>query len=1047
MNHKIRAMLFTLAVCLFVAPMAFAANFVGGADVQVPPLTSTSVPVDIDNDIALRGVGFGYELVPVTAAAATVDVVTVGLVELTSRRVTTGNSGVVFLAGRNGADDLAIGTYPAAVTIDVTVDGLTGDYALLIIGGVDPWPGNPIFVDTDPGAARTLLDPDTIVVEVKAGVVVNLVSCPTFGETYEGGAVAIEATTDVNDGVFASLDLISVTKDGTPTVPTNAPVVTGLGLVEAPDAEGLIMFWASAPGDAGVWEFCFEAANDLGDTDAKCVTVTVGVPDADHVGFAAEMIEYTDGAGPFAYAMTMSTTHSYDSTFGIVLPTMWTQAAGAAYLSQALLEGDVVYPPGYSVFESQSTNVSKFLATPPAPDSLLFGLIDFGGAALNPGTYDITINTMMLDQEGIIAIDTLKFPPANELSFNVPDGGVVTPTYSPGCYPVTIIRNIAPDEVTCPVSLVPGVVFGDLVTIPGFTYNDPDDSPGPWIFHVTSMAKDGTPATPVNTPTFTGDTFNWQTAADENDVGLWEFCVTVNDGVDDGPVCCFEVEVISEAPFFFCIGTNEAFSNSDVTVCITGLNEAPVPLAGGFDLLLDYDGSLLTLKDVQPGQALIDEEWEYFTWRIVSTNPAKIRIVAIADMNNSNVHPTGDNPLGDIACLTFHTTNDRTLACQKAYIRFEWRDCGDNTVASATGDTLFIVGGVDAPVIYDDMSGNDFYMDVPDIYGWNATVTEGCVGTQKQEIIPFIRFCNGWIKIKCPGDIDDRGDLNLNGFAYEIADAVLYTNYFIVGTSAFDPTYYEAQIAASDINNDGVPLTVADLVYMIRVITGDAQPIEEDMLGNGPKVAAAGTLDVIAAKQGSNLTIKASSYQDLGAGLFVFKYENTDISAVTLQGRASEMDVTYQAENGELRVLVYNIEDRAKVAAGTGEILSIATTGVGTVELVSVEAATFMGGSLEANVTAKVIPTAYALHQNYPNPFNPSTSMAIDFPNAGDYTLTVYNIAGQTVKTFSGSTEAGTLTITWDGNDNRGSKVASGVYFYRVEADAFHAVKKMVLMK
>jgi flagellar hook assembly protein FlgD len=98
-------------------------------------------------------------------------------------------------------------------------------------------------------------------------------------------------------------------------------------------------------------------------------------------------------------------------------------------------------------------------------------------------------------------------------------------------------------------------------------------------------------------------------------------------------------------------------------------------------------------------------------------------------------------------------------------------------------------------------------------------------------------------------------------------------------------------------------------------------------------------------------------------------------------------------------------------------------------------------------VTAKVIPTAYALHQNYPNPFNPSTSMAIDFPNAGDYTLTVYNIAGQTVKTFSGSTEAGTLTITWDGNDNRGSKVASGVYFYRVEADAFHAVKKMVLMK
>jgi hypothetical protein len=403
------------------------------------------------------------------------------------------------------------------------------------------------------------------------------------------------------------------------------------------------------------------------------------------------------------------------------------------------------------------------------------------------------------------------------------------------------------------------------------------------------------------------------------------------------------------------------------------------------------------------------------------------------------------NPSGDIVCLTFHTTNDRTLACQKAYIRFEWEDCGDNTVSDASGDTLFIVGGAAAPIIYDDMSGQDFYMKVPDIYGWNATVTEECLGTQKQTIKPFITFCNGWIKIKCPGDIDDRGDINLNGFAYEIADAVLYSNYFIVGTSAFDPLYYEAQIAASDINADGVPLTVADLVYMIRVITGDAEPIAEDLLGNGPKVASAvGTLDITAAQKGTTLTIKASSDQDLGAGLFVFTYD-AEISEVTLSDRASDMDVTYEAVNGELRVLVYNIEDGAKVAAGTGELMTVVSTG--SVELVSVEAATFAGGTLETNVTAKVIPTAYALHQNYPNPFNPSTSMAIDFPNAGDYTLTVYNIAGQTVKTFSGSTEAGTLTITWDGNDNRGSKVASGVYFYRVEADAFHAVKKMVLMK
>jgi hypothetical protein len=291
--------------------------------------------------------------------------------------------------------------------------------------------------------------------------------------------------------------------------------------------------------------------------------------------------------------------------------------------------------------------------------------------------------------------------------------------------------------------------------------------------------------------------------------------------------------------------------------------------------------------------------------------------------------------------------------------------------------------------------------------------------------------------------------MNLNGLAYEIADAVLYSNYFIQGPSVFQAGIQgEAQVAASDINADGTPLTVADLVYLIRVITGDATPIQEDLLGGGPKVAAVvGKLNVEALSQGAATTVKAESDLDMGAGLFTFNYRSTEITEVTVTGRASEMDVEFSAENGELRVLVYNIEDGHKVAAGNGEILSIVTTGGGELELVEVEAASFMGGVLESNVTAKVLPTQFALHQNYPNPFNPSTSMAIDFPTASDYKLTIYNIAGQTVKTFSGAAEAGTLTLTWDGRDSRGSQVATGVYFYAIKAGANEVVNKMVLLK
>ena len=158
------------------------------------------------------------------------------------------------------------------------------------------------------------------------------------------------------------------------------------------------------------------------------------------------------------------------------------------------------------------------------------------------------------------------------------------------------------------------------------------------------------------------------------------------------------------------------------------------------------------------------------------------------------------------------------------------------------------------------------------------------------------------------------------------------------------------------------------------------------------------------------------------------------------------MQVDQRAENGELRVLLYDI-GRAKVAAGGGEILSIATTGGGKVRLESVEAAAFDGGALSVDLSAKVVPSAFTLHQNYPNPFNPATSFAIDFPTATDYTLTIYNITGQVVRSYNGHTQAGKLTLHWDGTNEAGLSVASGVYFYRVDAGKFSAVRKMVLMK
>ena len=87
--------------------------------------------------------------------------------------------------------------------------------------------------------------------------------------------------------------------------------------------------------------------------------------------------------------------------------------------------------------------------------------------------------------------------------------------------------------------------------------------------------------------------------------------------------------------------------------------------------------------------------------------------------------------------------------------------------------------------------------------------------------------------------------------------------------------------------------------------------------------------------------------------------------------------------------------------------------------------------------------STYSLSQNYPNPFNPTTKINYSIPATGLVTLKVYNILGQEVANlFSGIKTAGEYIVTFDG-----SRLASGVYFYRLQAGNQMLVKKMVMLK
>lgn len=100
------------------------------------------------------------------------------------------------------------------------------------------------------------------------------------------------------------------------------------------------------------------------------------------------------------------------------------------------------------------------------------------------------------------------------------------------------------------------------------------------------------------------------------------------------------------------------------------------------------------------------------------------------------------------------------------------------------------------------------------------------------------------------------------------------------------------------------------------------------------------------------------------------------------------------------------------------------------------------------SVTMEAIPTSYSLEQNYPNPFNPETNIEYQLPKSCHVLIKIYNTVGQEIKTLiDEKREAGFYQISWDGKDNSGKKVGTGIYIYQLKAEEFVAVKKMVMIQ
>ncbi|MGB7062458.1 MAG: T9SS type A sorting domain-containing protein [Candidatus Zixiibacteriota bacterium] len=502
--------------------------------------------------------------------------------------------------------------------------------------------------------------------------------------------------------------------------------------------------------------------------------------------------------------------------------------------------------------------------------------------------------------------------------------------------------------------------------------------------------------------------------------GTYTYRVKVTDASDCTTSCAATLAV--ECCPSVWIDTVDCVSPGEY-VCVPIYVEC-TPALGGFDLHIDFDYTSMTFVGAERGELIPEPTlqtpgFEKFTYRLLPC-PAcgcckyKILLFGMYDMPDGVVGAPIEGD-GILVWLCFVINNDENLRGLTIPICWQWQpcvegpngpfdpDCAENTFSDVSGNMLYTSRLL---CQFDPLCCDDPLNEINDILKFQP-YGEGAV-------VDCEHICGG-IPI-CPpgGEFCKRGDVNYNGVAYEVADAVLFASYFVTGLSVFGEEAY--QVCATDVNADGRPLTLGDLVYLIRVILHDA--VEIPKLTPSSEVA-----NVIV----SNGIISTECAAPIGAILFEFDGAVDPTLLADMQ----------MVHNGN-KVLVWSSTGKS---FSTAEVLSVDA------ELVSVSAVDRDSRELTTTITAKVAPTAFALHTAYPNPFNPFTNLSFNLPEAMNYSLKIYNVAGQLVRSYSGVGSQNLNVVTWDGKDNAGSEVSSGIYFYKLTAGSFSATQKMVMMK
>lgn len=308
-----------------------------------------------------------------------------------------------------------------------------------------------------------------------------------------------------------------------------------------------------------------------------------------------------------------------------------------------------------------------------------------------------------------------------------------------------------------------------------------------------------------------------------------------------------------------------------------------------------------------------------------------------------------------------------------------------------------------------------------------------------------------------------RGDANGDS-AIDIGDVVYLINYLFKNGQSPDP------FKAGDASHDCL-VDIADVVYLINYLfKGGLPPSCEEgslsssgalqSLSKGIKTATVSFQPTKSPENGFfEIPVAGNFVVDVAGVQLEISYDPKDITLLepSLSTRTEGLQLYSDVKDGVLKIGILDMSGQNYIAPGEGPLVTLRAQGNDLSSLVIKEAILVDkdANKIPVEIVKSIsttenqsVPQEFTLSQNIPNPFNPETEISYVLPSACPVKLSIYNLLGEKVRTLvDGYQTTGHKTVRWDGADDLGNKVASGVYFYKLKAGEFTETKKMIMMK